>query len=598
MHNNHKKVSLITKFIVMFTVFGVISTLVCGIFTFMTQTRIYHNECESNLKNITDQLNSIIQDDGEDFIDVLDYFKEHRDEMHIKPESAGDYQPELLAFRKLFAKKYPNKTYGVDITFSEMDDDLQKVYAEYKVDYWMTMFSQASESFNLAYTYFIYPDPEPDITYFIDPLPETKEVNGEEYYSLGFHGFEDPEKYKMVWEAWHTGKNPSGFDVFDNEFGYTYAYYSPVWIDSEEIGLVCAEISVERVHSTIIHDVLLLSTGMIVAIVIGIFIMVMLLRKIFLYRILNLEKNIALYSNSKNVSLAGAIQQQEQGDDEIRSLSDQFASMITELKNYMDNLQQVTAEKERIGAELSVATTIQEGMLPRIFPPYPDRKEFDLYASMDPAKEVGGDFYDFFMVDEDHIALVMADVSGKGVPAALFMVIAKTLIKNAAQMGKDPSETLEYANDQLADNEGQMFVTVWMAIIEISTGKGIAANAGHEHPALRHENGKYELVVYRHSPAVATMEGIPFRQHEFELQPGDSLFVYTDGVPEATDAHDELFGTDRMIEALNQDPDASQDVVLANVRKAVDAFVKDAPQFDDLTMLGFKYYGVEGKHDS
>ncbi|MBQ2042826.1 MAG: SpoIIE family protein phosphatase [Firmicutes bacterium] len=249
-------------------------------------------------------------------------------------------------------------------------------------------------------------------------------------------------------------------------------------------------------------------------------------------------------------------------------------------------------EKERIGAELNVATQIQADMLPRIFPAFPERNEFDLFASMAPAKEVGGDFYDFFLVDDDHIALVMADVSGKGVPAALFMVIAKTLIKNRALLGESPATVLKNVNEQLCEgNEAELFVTVWLAVIEISTGKGMAANAGHEHPVLRRAGGRYELVTYRHSPAVATMEGIRFREHPFELHPGDSLFVYTDGVPEATNSKDELFGNDRMLEALNSEPDAVPEQLLKNVRSGIDTFVGDAPQFDDITMLGFTYMG-------
>ena len=232
-------------------------------------------------------------------------------------------------------------------------------------------------------------------------------------------------------------------------------------------------------------------------------------------------------------------------------------------------------------------------MLPRIFPAFPDRKEFDLYASMDPAKEVGGDFYDFFLVDDDHIALVMADVSGKGVPAALFMVIAKTLIKNRAQLGESPAEILKNVNEQLCEgNEAELFVTVWLAVIEISTGRGLAANAGHEHPVIRRADGKYELVTYRHSPAVAAMEGTKFREHPFEMYPGDRLFVYTDGVPEATNAENELFGAERMLAALNRDPDASPEELLHTVRKEIDAFVGDAPQFDDITMMSFCYNGA------
>ena len=278
--------------------------------------------------------------------------------------------------------------------------------------------------------------------------------------------------------------------------------------------------------------------------------------------------------------------------DEIGNLYQKTRSMEERLIDYMDNLAVVTAEKERIGAELSIASQIQADMLPRIFPPFPDRADFDIYASMDPAKEVGGDFYDFFLVDDTHLCLVMADVSGKGVPAALFMVIAKTLIKNQALLGRSPSEILANVNQQLCDgNEAELFVTVWLAVVDLTTGQGLAVNAGHEHPTLRRAGGQYELIQYRHSPAVAVMEGMRFRQHEFQLNPGDSLFVYTDGVPEATDAKNELYGAERMLAALNRDPDAAPEQVLSAVRQGVDAFVGDAPQFDDLTMLCLRYHG-------
>ncbi|MBQ9384337.1 MAG: SpoIIE family protein phosphatase [Ruminiclostridium sp.] len=281
---------------------------------------------------------------------------------------------------------------------------------------------------------------------------------------------------------------------------------------------------------------------------------------------------------------------------EIGVLARSVKKMESDIMQYIDNITKITAEKERISAELNVATQIQADMLPSIFPAFPDRNEFDIYATMNPAKEVGGDFYDFFLIDDDHLAMVMADVSGKGVPAALFMVIAKTIIKNHAQLGElSPAKVLMQANEQLCEgNEAELFVTVWLGILEISTGKGKAANAGHEHPALRRKDGKFELIQYRHSPAVATMDGIRFKEHDFELYPGDTLFVYTDGVAEATDAHNELYGGDRMIDALNKDPNASPKELLATVKKSVDEFVGEAPQFDDITMLGLKYFGAEG----
>ncbi len=249
-------------------------------------------------------------------------------------------------------------------------------------------------------------------------------------------------------------------------------------------------------------------------------------------------------------------------------------------------------EKAVADRDLALASNIQEYMLPKTFPYMPDRKEFDLYAIMNPAKEVGGDFYDFFMVDDDHIALVMADVSGKGIPAALFMMVSRTLIRNRVQAGDSPAEALANVNEQLCEgNKAELFVTVWLAILELSTGKGVAANAGHEHPALKKADGSYELIVYKHSPAVATIENIKFREHEFQLNPGDSLFVYTDGVTEATNIEDELFGNDRMLNALNSKKDAEPKEVLNNMMNHLNGFVQQATQFDDITMLCIKYFG-------
>ena len=278
--------------------------------------------------------------------------------------------------------------------------------------------------------------------------------------------------------------------------------------------------------------------------------------------------------------------------DEIEVLAESFAKQSALNMLYIDQIRHVTAEKERISAELDMASKIQASQLPRLFPAFPNRREFSLFASMTPAKEVGGDFYDFFMVGTDHIALVMADVSGKGVPAALLMMVARVLLKSSLQNGKGPAEALESVNNQLCEsNDAGFFVTIWVAVLEISTGKGVASNAGHEHPVLRRAGGSYELVIYRHSMPVGTMEGIRFEQHEFHLNPGDSIFVYTDGVAEATNGDDELYGTERMLSALNSEPDAQPEQVLTNVMNDITGFVDGAEQFDDITMLCFRYMG-------
>ncbi|MBQ3285857.1 MAG: SpoIIE family protein phosphatase [Ruminococcus sp.] len=278
--------------------------------------------------------------------------------------------------------------------------------------------------------------------------------------------------------------------------------------------------------------------------------------------------------------------------DEIENLSLIMADMERDLKEHEENLTKVTAEKERISTELSLATRIQSAMLPSIYPAFPERSEFDIYASMDPAKEVGGDFYDFFLVDDDHLCTVIADVSGKGIPAALFMMASRIIIANNAKMGKSPAQILTDTNAAIcANNKEEMFVTVWVGILELSTGKLTAANAGHEFPTLKPANGKFMLYKDKHGFVIGGMDGIRYKEYEIQLQPGAKVFLYTDGVPEATDAEGELFGTERMLDALNGDPNAKPELILKNVRGAVDAFVKDAEQFDDLTMLCVEYRG-------
>ena len=305
---------------------------------------------------------------------------------------------------------------------------------------------------------------------------------------------------------------------------------------------------------------------------------VILVRKLVIENIDSVNSSLSRITDGKLDEVVNV-----RNSEEFSSLSDDINSTVTTLKKY------IADASARIDQELEFARVIQVSALPREFP---KRNDFQIYAIMDPAKEVGGDFYDFFMIGKDHLALVIADVSGKGIPAAMFMMTAKSLIKNRARLGESPEEILEHVNNQLCEgNDAELFVTVWLAIIELSTGKGLAVNAGHEHPVLRRAGGTYELLKYRHAPAVALEEDVRFRQHTFELSPGDSLFVYTDGVPEAHNMENKLFGVDRMLETLNRNPDASPKDMLGVMRSSIDEFAGDAPQFDDITMIGFTYYG-------
>ncbi|MBR2780219.1 MAG: PP2C family protein-serine/threonine phosphatase [Eubacteriaceae bacterium] len=272
---------------------------------------------------------------------------------------------------------------------------------------------------------------------------------------------------------------------------------------------------------------------------------------------------------------------------ELNELSDSIYKMESDMVTYIDNLTKATAERERIGTQLELASAIQENSIPTDFPAFPERNDFDIYAVMKPARQVGGDFYNFFMIDDDHLAMYIGDVSDKGIPAALFMMVTNILISDRTYMGGDPAEILSFVNNHLAEyNKTDMFVTVWLGILELSTGKIIATNAGHDDAVIYHKDeDSFRLFKTRHGLIAGAMPNMHYRNFSFELKPGDKLFLYTDGVPEATDSENRLYTIDRMVEDLNRFRHDSPEDILSGIRGCVNEFVGEADQFDDLTML-------------
>ena len=439
------------------------------------------------------------------------------------------------------------------------------------------------EEMDLTYFYVIVPEEE-DVVYIWDGGDKSRD----DIFDLGEREQYYGNDYEIMRQAFELGIPQTILVRNDDEDGYgnlASAYVAVTDSNDNPVGLACVDMSMDLINSQIHYlmwTTFLITCVVLAASVVGYYFYI---RRV-LIRPINVLHDSVTQLVPKNADSLQNFNVDLHTGDEFEELATSFSGMTVELQEYMDNIAKVTAEKERIGAELNVAAKIQSDMLPCIFPAFPDHSELDIYATMTPAKEVGGDFYDFFLVDDDHVALVIADVSGKGVPAALFMVIAKTLLKNSAQTGLSPKKVLEKVNNQLCENnEAEMFVTVWFGIYEISTGKLTAANAGHEYPALRREGGQFELVKDRHGFVLAGMENVRYREYELTIGPGDTLFVYTDGVAEATNAQEELYGTERMLAALNEDPSASPQDLLMRVKQSIDDFVQDAPQFDDITML-------------
>ncbi len=284
--------------------------------------------------------------------------------------------------------------------------------------------------------------------------------------------------------------------------------------------------------------------------------------------------------------------------DEMEDLSETLLTMSEYVKRFMKDLVTDAAEKERMTAEFNVAKQIQTNMLPKASPPFPEHGEFDLAGALISSNAICGDFYDYFLIDEDHLGLVLGDVTDKDVAAALFMVIVKTMIRNLALQGFGPAEVLQNVSEQLLEgDEAGLFCTVWFAVLELSTGKGVAVNAGQQHPALRRAGGRFELQKYSHFPPLGVVEGVRYREHGFQLYPDDTLFLYSDGVLEAANDAGEIFTADRVLEALNREPDASPTILQMTVQSAVDRFSGGALQDDEMTMLCLKYYGSKGSPD-
>ena len=616
-----KKQGLITQ---IYLLIGV-GILIIGAFTFLTQYQV----SRIRIKNDTGLLASEAVEDlifsVKEFPAyrwLLLYWAEHADTMD--PEYDVDFESGTATEEKcrILQERWPDLQlrYCSQEEVEALPEEDQKLYAEIAYTWLITRINGIKQNLKCDFLFCVMTDtdelPHPyERQFFLLSGADPDSVRGTQYedvYTLGVDVSvtdkkDTQESMRNAVEQYL--ENPGGTPEMSGEklvhAGNYVDYYTCLDVLDGHAVLAGATYNL----SDMLKEIRVRARrGTMIAAIYQLLLLAFVMRHIFLYvlrPLKNIMQNIRVYTETKDSRTVeknltellsdkkgAAIRQNE-----IGQLAEDFIEQTKEVDHYIHQIETVTAEKKRYEVELDVAAQIQSHMLPSVFPPFPDRTNFDLYASMAPAREVGGDFYDYFLVDDDHLALVIADVSDKGVPAALFMVITKILIKNRAQMGESPGEILSNVNNQLVENnELGFFVTVWLAAIELSTGKGVAANAGHEHPAICRKGRKWELVIYKHSPIIAMLEDIIYTEHPFEMHPGDRLFVYTDGVPEATNSHTEQFGTDRMLDALNSNPDASPEELLQDVTKAIDDFVGESPRFDDTTMMCLYYKGSENKN--
>ena len=443
----------------------------------------------------------------------------------------------------------------------------------------------------------VIPD-EDSVTFYIDAMveemgddPANQLPYGSDILYVDAANPDDPadmEKYIRIWNEYAQNRGIPEPLVTDNDYGYNYTGVSVILDDQgkavAEIQYILDMSEVRAYLNSFLVNMLLISFAIIA---------VTILTYIFFVRKVVTKPLGKLADFTQSITDSGVFENQRieiKTGDEIESLSDSFNFMLAELENYIVNLSKVTAEKERIGAELDIAKDIQASMLPCIFPAFPDRPEFDIYASMVPAKAVGGDFYDFFMVDDTHLAIVVADVSGKGVPAALFMVIGKTLIKDHTTPNRDLGQVFTAVNNLLceANSEG-LFITAFEGVLDLVTGEFRYVNAGHEMPFVCKAGEDFQAHKIRPGFVLAGMEDMRYRAGMMTLEPGDKIFQYTDGVTEATDSANQLYGMERLGAVLNRVKNENPENILYAVKQDIDRFVGEAPQFDDITMLCLEY---------
>lgn len=453
----------------------------------------------------------------------------------------------------------------------------------------LSVLKQIRKSNDVMYLYVIYPTATG--SYYIFDTDESEETCPYGYFMEYYEG-----SFDLIVDDLLAGNDVPAV-ISDEDYGWIISISYP-YRDSagEMLCYVCVDISMDEVvrdRQDYLLKTLLILAGVTIAFAVAYFV---LFNFIFVRPIKNMAAAASEFVSSDNLNeKQGGISSSiaalsVRSRDELGLLCGALKQMEHDILGYIDNLKTVTAERERIGAELDVATHIQKSMLPCIFPAFPERKEFDIYASMDPAKEVGGDFYDFFMVDDQHLAIVMADVSGKGVPAALFMVIGKTLIKDHTVPGRDLGEVFGEVNRLLCESNSEgLFITAFEGVLDLATGEFRFVNAGHEMPFICRAGEYFRAEKIRPGFVLAGMEEMRYRAGSFMLDVGDKVFQYTDGVTEATDENNELYGMCRLENVLNENRGKSPAEILSAVKSDIGSFVRSAPQFDDITMLCLEY---------
>ena len=586
-----KKVSVLFQIAMLFIVAVILTGALSIVAVYRFSTRYVLERLETSGSSTAEDLKSFIYDfPAHDWL--LRYWYEHSDEMEIEYDTVyyggSETEEKYAVLTALHPEFWPDYASIEDV--EALPPDEQKLYAEIIYSWLIDRINYVQSAYDLDYLFCVVTEEPYDQQSVLFIAAEDGEIRGSEpgqVYPIGKSIKVSGEKQKAMREA-VSGKPQ--ISLSKEQKYYDYFYYMTS-IDEHKVLLV-QTIDVMRVRKAV--SKYLFDFGFLFAflIIVLAFSCLLMINYLVLMPLKKVQKNIDLYKETKDSRMVADNLLKIESHNEIAELSGDVAGMAEELTAYMVRNEQIAVKEERDKTELALAGRIQASMLPNVFPPYPDRKDFEIYASMTPAREVGGDFYEFFLIDDHHLCMMIADVSGKGIPAALFMMATKILLENNVKMGKSPSQTLSDINTAICNkNIEDMFVTVWLGIIDLSTGKMTCANAGHEYPMLKKPGERYEIIKDKHDLVLGAMNGQEYKEYELLMEPGASLFLYTDGLSETNDPGEQMFGTERILKQLNTEPDCSPEETLHGMKEAVDKFIKGKEPFDDMTMMSFAYHG-------
>ena len=589
MENKRRNKGLIRQVALLFLA-GIVLT---GILTYMSQhaisDRMVRVQTEQTAMNTASEVVSAVREYPASSW-LMRYWYENHASLDIEYDADYDTSVSTRLKAELFTERNPGLSlrYLDEKTLESLPEEDQKLYAEIAYSWLITRIDQIKEAGGADFLFCVITDPPYDTQFFLFSAADRGSVRGTEYEQVYPIGVTSTVSLSQQ-EAMQRAVDSKSYLATAGDYMDLYTYLGSVDGHDCLIGLTFSTQGLnDRISSSTLTETVFAMAGQLVlSLICLVVIYVLVLRPLG-----RVQTNIRRYKETKESAPVIEDLSRLISSNEIGQLSDDVCGLTKELDYYMQSIERISAEKERMATELSLAARIQWDMLPTDFPLFADRTDFDIYASMDPAREVGGDFYDAFMIDDDHLCAVIADVSGKGIPAALFMMASMIILKNSASMGHSPGKILEDANNLIcSSNTEEMFVTVWIGILELSTGKLTASNAGHEYPVIRRPGGEYELYRDQHSFVVGGMKGVKYKEYELMLPAGSRLFLYTDGLPEASDRDNSQFGTERILSALSEDRGLSPEETLKLMQGKVAGFVGDAEQFDDLTMMIVDYIG-------